>query len=114
MASSSLYCQLVPDAPLYRRTDHDIYASPESERRAKLASRLARPVAQPGLQKPALVSSWRAPSPSFCSPAGRGWCIASRSTYDGAIEDLRRRGSPASPTTGSSNVRPPSLETAAR
>src|SRR5687767_6979976 len=59
MASSSLYRQLVPDAPLYRRTDHDIYASPESERRAKLASRLARPVAQPGLHKPALVSSWR-------------------------------------------------------
>ncbi len=58
MASSSLYRQLVPDAPLYRRTDHDVYATPESERRAKLASRLARP-AQPGLQTPALVSSWR-------------------------------------------------------
>ena len=59
MASSSLYRQLVPDAPPHRRTDRDHYATPDAERRARLASRLARPLAQPGLQKPALVSSWQ-------------------------------------------------------
>ena len=59
MASSSLYRQLLPDAPLHRRTDRDVYASPDAERRARLASRLARPPAQPGLQKPALISSWQ-------------------------------------------------------
>ena len=59
MANSSLYRQLVPDAPPHRRTDRDHYATPEAERRARLASRLARPLAGPGLQKPALVSSWQ-------------------------------------------------------
>jgi hypothetical protein len=58
VASSSLYRQLVPDAPQYRRTDGDVYPSVEAEVRAKLAPRLARRVTQPGLQKPALISSW--------------------------------------------------------
>ena len=59
MASSSLYRQLVPDAPQHRRTDRDVYPSREAELRVKLAGRLARRLAQPGLQRPALVSSWR-------------------------------------------------------
>lgn len=59
MASSSLYRQLVPDAPLHRRTDRDVYPSREAELRVKLAGRLARRLAEPGLQTPALVSSWR-------------------------------------------------------
>ena len=59
MASPNLYRRLVPDAPPYRRTDGDVFASPEDERRARLASRLAPPVEKPGLQRPSLVSSWR-------------------------------------------------------
>ena len=59
MASSSLYRQLVPDAPQHRRTERDVYPSPEAEARAKLAGRLAPRLAQPGLQKPALISSWQ-------------------------------------------------------
>ena len=58
MPSSSLYRQLVPDAPQHRRTDRDVYPSPEAEARARLAGRLAQAVVQPGLQAPALVSSW--------------------------------------------------------
>ncbi len=57
MASSTLYRQLVPDAPGYRRTEADVYPSAEARTRARLAARLAQPVVQPGLQKPALVSS---------------------------------------------------------
>ena len=59
MASPNLYRRLVPDAPPYRRTDGDVFASPQDERRARLASRLAPPVARPGLQRPSLVSSWQ-------------------------------------------------------
>ncbi len=59
MPSSSLYRQLVPDAPQHRRTEGDVYPSPQAEARAKLAARLAQQVVQPGLQAPALVSSWR-------------------------------------------------------
>lgn len=59
MASPNLYRRLVPDAPQYRRTEGDVYASPEHERRARLAPRLAPAVPKPGLQKPALVSSWQ-------------------------------------------------------
>ena len=59
MTSSSLYRQLVPDAPLHRRTDRDVYPSREAERRVKLAGRLGRRRAQPGLQAPSLISSWR-------------------------------------------------------
>ncbi len=59
MASSSLYRQLVPDAPQHRRTDGDVYPSPEAELRAKLAARLAPPAPQPGLQAPTLISSWQ-------------------------------------------------------
>ena len=59
MASSSLYRRLVPDAPLHRRTDADVFDSPLEERRARLAPRLAPPVGRPGLQCPSLVSSWR-------------------------------------------------------
>ena len=59
MASPNLYRRLVPDAPPYRRTDGDVFASPEDERRARLSSRLAPPVATPGLQRPSLVSSWQ-------------------------------------------------------
>ncbi|MDP1804683.1 MAG: hypothetical protein Q8K72_05920, partial [Acidimicrobiales bacterium] len=59
MASPNLYRRLVPDAPPHRRTDGDVFATPEDERRARLASRLAPRVARPGLQLPSLVSSWR-------------------------------------------------------
>ncbi|HVL04768.1 MAG TPA: hypothetical protein VM388_02190 [Acidimicrobiales bacterium] len=59
MATSSLYRRLVPDAPQYRRTEGDVYATPEDERRARLAPRLAAQVAKPGLRHPALVSSWQ-------------------------------------------------------
>ena len=59
MASSRLYRRLVPDAPPHRRTAHDTFPSPEAERRVKLAGRLAQRLAQPGLQTPALISSWQ-------------------------------------------------------
>ena len=59
MPGSSLYRQLVPDAPLHRRTDRDVYPSREAELRVKLAGRLAQRLVEPGLQTPALVSSWR-------------------------------------------------------
>lgn len=59
MVSSSLYRQLFPDAPPHRRTDGDVYPSPEAELRARLAPRLGRRAPQPGLQKPALISSWQ-------------------------------------------------------
>ncbi|HUR22601.1 MAG TPA: hypothetical protein VMZ73_01895 [Acidimicrobiales bacterium] len=59
MASPNLYRRLVPDAPQYRRTDCDVFATPEEERRARLAPRLAPPAVTPGLQRPSLVSSWR-------------------------------------------------------
>ncbi|HEX2046217.1 MAG TPA: hypothetical protein VHF27_00530 [Acidimicrobiales bacterium] len=59
MVSSSLYRQLVPDAPQHRHTDRDVYPTREAELRVKLAGRLAPRPARPGLQKPALVSSWR-------------------------------------------------------
>lgn len=54
-----MYRRLVPDAPLHRRTEGDAYPSPEAERRARLSTRLARRGAQPGLQAPALISSWQ-------------------------------------------------------
>ncbi len=59
MADSRLYRRLVPDAPPHRRTDRDTFLSPEAERRVKLAGRLAQRLAQPGLQTPALISSWQ-------------------------------------------------------
>jgi hypothetical protein len=59
MVSPNLYRRLVPDAPRNRRTEADVYTSADSERRARLASRLAPPVARPGLQTPALISSWQ-------------------------------------------------------
>ncbi|MGI8808627.1 MAG: hypothetical protein ACR2KK_12420 [Acidimicrobiales bacterium] len=59
MTNSSLYRRLVPDAPPYRRTESDAFPSPDAERRAKLAPRLARRGAQPGLQTPTLISSWQ-------------------------------------------------------
>jgi hypothetical protein len=59
VASPNLYRRLVPDAPLYRRTEGDVFATPDDERRARLAPRLARPAVKPGLQRPALVSSWQ-------------------------------------------------------
>ena len=59
MARSSLHRQLVPDAPQHRRTDADLHPSAEAARRVKLAPRLAQLRAQPGLQSPALISSWQ-------------------------------------------------------
>ena len=59
MASSRLYRRLVPEAPPHRRTDRDAFLSPEAERRVKVAGRLAQRLAQPGLQTPALISSWQ-------------------------------------------------------
>ena len=56
---STLYRQLVPDAPQHRRTDRDVYPSARAEARIKLAGRLAGRLAQPDLQKPTLVSSWQ-------------------------------------------------------
>jgi hypothetical protein len=58
VASSNLYRQLVPDAPLHKRTDRDVYPSAQAEARVRLAGRLAPQLAQPGLQKPSLISSW--------------------------------------------------------
>ena len=59
MASSSLYRQLVPDAPPHRRTERDVYPSARAEARARMAARLAPRPAQPGLQQPSLISSWQ-------------------------------------------------------
>lgn len=59
MASPSLYRQLVPDAPQHRRTERDVYPSAQAEARARLAGRLAPRPRQPGLQEPALISSWQ-------------------------------------------------------
>ena len=56
--SPRLYRQLVPDAPQHRRTDRDAYVSPEAEQRVRLAGRLAPRPTEPGLQTPALISSW--------------------------------------------------------
>jgi hypothetical protein len=59
MVTASLYRQLVPAAPLHRRTDRDTYPSPEAELRARLAARLRPPDARPRLRAPTLVSSWQ-------------------------------------------------------
>ncbi|HEV2760990.1 MAG TPA: hypothetical protein VGV86_15630 [Acidimicrobiales bacterium] len=57
--NTRLFRRLVPDAPPHRRTDRDTFLTPEAERRAKLAGRLAPRPARPGLQTPALISSWQ-------------------------------------------------------
>jgi hypothetical protein len=56
MVSDSLYRQLVPDAPLHRRTDRDLIPDSAAERYASL--RAATPPT-PGLQDPRLTSSWQ-------------------------------------------------------
>src|SRR4051794_30538728 len=60
MVGSPLFRLLVPDAPLYRRTEADIPAAATFEHRARAIRTVT-----PGLQSPSLVSSheedeWRA------------------------------------------------------
>ncbi|MCW2700287.1 MAG: hypothetical protein JWQ45_1822 [Blastococcus sp.] len=56
MASDGLYRHLVPNAPLYRRTDRDPADGTAVERYASLRA-AGRPI--PGLQGPQLTSSWQ-------------------------------------------------------
>jgi hypothetical protein len=55
MARPRAFRQLVPDAPLHRRTDSDVYPTSTLERRANAASAIR--AVRPGLQEPSLVSS---------------------------------------------------------
>ena len=58
MIHPDLYRILVPDAPLHRRTDRDVYPTKEFRIRAANANLLSgRPIG-PGLQTPSLVSSY--------------------------------------------------------
>lgn len=55
MARPRAFRQLVPDAPLNRRTDGDVHPTRTLERRTRAAS--ATRAVQPGLQSPSLISS---------------------------------------------------------
>jgi hypothetical protein len=89
MVSDSLYRQLVPDAPLHRRTDRDPVADAAVERYASL--RAATPPT-PGLQDPRLTSSWQGRIEELLL-ALPGWAVAepeSAAAYRSVISSLRR------------------------
>ena len=56
MVSESLYRQLVPEAPLHRRTDRDPVSDSSLERYESLRSAAPR---TPGLTDPRLHSTWQ-------------------------------------------------------
>ena len=58
MLDPELYRTLVPDAPLHRRTDRDVFHVAEFAKRAAATSFLSGRPIRPGLQAPSLVSSY--------------------------------------------------------
>ena len=58
MSSNLIYRILVPDAPLYRRTEGDEYRNELFSLRLKSNSFLLDKIPAPGLQAPTLVSSF--------------------------------------------------------
>jgi hypothetical protein len=88
MVSESLYRQLVPDAPLYRRTDRDPVSDSALERYESL--RTAAPPT-PGLKEPRLNSSWqgRIEQILFAFPAWATQDPESSAAYRSVISALR-------------------------
>lgn len=58
MSAEALYRTLVPDAPLYRRTEPDLHKEWLFTARAKAGPYLIKRGAEPGLQAPQLISSY--------------------------------------------------------
>jgi hypothetical protein len=92
MSSALIYRTLVPDAPLYRRTEGDEFRGPAFTRRARTAGALRRARVTPGLQKPTLVSSFEGSIDRilFSFPSWAAEDPALAQAYRSVIDSLRR------------------------
>ncbi len=91
MANNQLYGLLVPDAPLYRRTQGDEYQSLLSMARATTNRFLVDAAAIPGLQTPELVSSFSGSIEQilFCFPKWALQGVEYPQAYRSVISALR-------------------------
>jgi len=91
MSNEALFRTLVPDAPLFRRTDRDAVPTPEVGFRIFNTNFMLETPVQPGLQSPSLVSSYAGKIEKilFAFPS---WAIADAryaDAYKSVIEQLR-------------------------
>lgn len=91
MSSDALFRTLVPDAPLFRRTDRDAMPSPEVKSRVFNTIFMLEDPVEPGLQSPSLISSYAGKIEKILFAFPR-WAVADpryADAYRSVIEQLR-------------------------